>query len=57
MFFIGNNCKILKEVHIGNNSVIANGSVVVRGVPKNSIWGGNPATELKRILSCLLFVK
>lgn len=40
--FIGNNCSILKGVTIGENSVIANSSVVVRSIPPNVIAAGNP---------------
>jgi acetyltransferase-like isoleucine patch superfamily enzyme len=47
--FIGNNVKILKGVTIGENSIIANGSVVTRSVPPNVIAGGNPARVIKEI--------
>jgi acetyltransferase-like isoleucine patch superfamily enzyme len=40
---IGSNSKILKGVRIGNNAVIANGSVVTRSIPENAIAFGNPA--------------
>ena len=40
---IGSNTKILKGVRIGDNAVIANGSVVTRSVPANAIAFGNPA--------------
>jgi acetyltransferase-like isoleucine patch superfamily enzyme len=40
---IGSNTKILKGVHIGDNAVIANGSVVTRSIPANAIAFGNPA--------------
>ncbi len=45
--FLGTQCIILKGVHIGDNSIIAAGSVVSRDVPANQIWGGNPAMYLK----------
>jgi acetyltransferase-like isoleucine patch superfamily enzyme len=41
--FIGANVKILKGVRVGNNAVIANGSVVTRSVPENMVVAGNPA--------------
>lgn len=41
--FIGNNVTILKGVHIGDNSVIANGSVVFNDVKDNTVVRGNPA--------------
>jgi acetyltransferase-like isoleucine patch superfamily enzyme len=36
-------------VTIGENSIIANGSVVTRSVPPNVIAGGNPARVIKEI--------
>ncbi len=47
--FIGMNTVILKGVHIGKNSIIAAGSVVVKDVPANQIWGGNPAKFLREL--------
>ncbi|MGI2209572.1 acyltransferase [Shewanella baltica] len=48
--WIGWNCTILKGVEIGENSVVAAGSVVISGVyPANSILAGNPATVVKKI--------
>jgi acetyltransferase-like isoleucine patch superfamily enzyme len=47
--FIGSNVKILKGVTIGRNSVIANGSIVVKNIPPGVIAGGNPAKVLKHI--------
>ena len=41
--WISGNCVILKGVIIGENSVIANGSVVSARVPPNSLAFGNPA--------------
>lgn len=47
--FIGAFCIILKGITIGENSVIAAGSVVVNNIPPNEIWGGNPAKFIKKI--------
>ncbi len=47
--FIGARSLIGKGVTIGENSIIAAGSVVVKNVPSNQVWGGNPATYLKNI--------
>lgn len=41
--FIGCNVTILPNVKIGNNVIIAAGSVVTKDVPSNSVVGGNPA--------------
>ena len=45
--FIGTNCLICKGVTIGDNAVIAAGSVVVKNVGANEMHGGNPAKKLK----------
>jgi maltose O-acetyltransferase len=47
--FIGNNVTILKGVKIGNNSVIANGSIVSSSIPDNCIAGGVPAKVIKNL--------
>lgn len=47
--FIGAFSIILKGVTIGQNSVIAAGSVVVKSIPNNQMWGGNPAKFIKYI--------
>lgn len=47
--FIGARSIITKGVTIGENSIIAAGSVVVKDVPANQIWGGNPAKFLKEL--------
>lgn len=47
--FIGARSIIGKGVTIGENSIIASGSVVVKSVPKNEVWGGNPAKFIRKI--------
>src|SRR6185312_3571980 len=39
---IGGGCTILPNVVIGENAMIAAGSVVRKNVPANQLWGGNP---------------
>lgn len=41
--FLGSRVTILKGVTIGDNSVIANGSIVTKNIPANAIAGGIPA--------------
>lgn len=48
--FIGARCIIGKGVTIGARSVIAAGSVVVKNIPEDEIWGGNPAVFIKKII-------
>jgi len=45
--FIGSNVKILKGVTIGDNSVIANSSIVTKTIPANVIAGGYPCKVIK----------
>ena len=47
--FIGTRSIICKGVHIGKNSIVAAGSVVVKNIPENEVWGGNPAKFIKKI--------
>lgn len=47
--WVGWNTIILKGVTIGDNSVIAAGSVVVKNVPANVMVAGNPAVVIKSI--------
>lgn len=47
--FIGAGSIILSGVTIGENSIVAAGSVVSKSVPANEIWGGNPAKFIKKI--------
>lgn len=48
--FIGTRCIICKGVTIGEKSIIAAGSVVVKDVPAGEMWGGNPAKYIKKIM-------
>lgn len=45
--FIGANALICKGVTIGDEAVVAAGSVVVGAVPAGETWGGNPARRIK----------
>jgi acetyltransferase-like isoleucine patch superfamily enzyme len=40
---------IMKGVQIGDNSIIAAGSIVTKSVPSNSLFGGNPAQFIKEL--------
>jgi len=40
---------IIGDVHIGDNAIIAAGSVVTKDVPANEIWGGTPAKFIKKV--------
>lgn len=44
--YIGNNSLIMPGVEIGDNVLIAAGSVVTKSVPSNMVIGGNPARIL-----------
>jgi maltose O-acetyltransferase len=47
--WIGGHCAILPGVTIGDNSIVAAGSVVTKDVPANTIVAGNPAKLLRHI--------
>lgn len=47
--FIGTRSIICKGVSIGTRSIVAAGSVVVKDIPADEIWGGNPARFIKKI--------
>jgi acetyltransferase-like isoleucine patch superfamily enzyme len=49
--FIGGHALILKGVTIGDEAVVAAGSVVTKNVPSGEIWGGNPAKPLRQPIS------
>jgi acetyltransferase-like isoleucine patch superfamily enzyme len=46
--WIGMNATILKGITIGENSVVAAGSVVTKPVPPNVVVAGNPAVVVKK---------
>ncbi|MVX37328.1 acyltransferase, partial [Myroides sp. LoEW2-1] len=41
--YIGNNALLMPGITIGNNVIVAAGSVITKSVPNDSIVGGNPA--------------
>lgn len=47
--WIGMDATILKGITIGENSIIAAGSIVTKDVEPNTIVGGNPATIIKKL--------
>jgi len=47
--FIGTGSIVLKGVEIGEQSIIAAGSVVTKNIPSFEIWGGNPAKFIRSI--------
>jgi len=47
--WVGMHSIVMKGVHIGNNSIIAAGSVVTRDVPSDQLFGGNPATFIRML--------
>lgn len=47
--WIGANATICKGVTIGDGAVIAAGAVVTTDVPENTVFGGVPAKQIKKI--------
>lgn len=45
--FIGANSVIKQGVKIGSGVTVGAGSVVIKDIPDNEIWAGNPAKKLK----------
>lgn len=46
--WLGQNATILKGTSIGSGSVLAAGAVISgKTVPSNSVWGGNPAAQIR----------
>lgn len=48
--FIGANSALRDRIKIGGFSIIGMGSVVIKDIPKNSVYVGNPAQFLKKSL-------
>lgn len=46
---IGANATILPGLTIGENAMIGAGSVVVKDVPANTVWVGNPARQIRTL--------
>jgi maltose O-acetyltransferase len=47
--WITSNCTILPGVTIGDNTIIASGSVVTKDIPSGVLAGGNPCKVIKNI--------
>ncbi|MEJ2763085.1 acyltransferase [Photobacterium sp. MCCC 1A19761] len=47
--WVGTGCTILQGVTIGENSIVATGSVVTKSMPANVLIGGNPARVIKNL--------
>lgn len=47
--WIGAEVKIMPGVHVGDNAVLAGGSVVTKDIPAGAIVGGNPAKVIRMI--------
>lgn len=47
--WIGQQSIILKGVTIGDNSIVAAGSIVTKSIPANTIYGGNPAKFIRNL--------
>lgn len=46
--WLGVNVIVLKGVKIGKGAVVGAGSLVLRNIPENEIWGGVPASFIKK---------
>lgn len=47
--WIGASCSLLPGTRVGDNSVIAAGSVVSKEIPANEVWGGVPAKKIRDV--------
>lgn len=43
------NSVIIGKINIGDNAIIGAGSIVLKDIPANEIWAGNPARFIKKI--------
>lgn len=48
--FIGMSCHIMKGVTIGENAIVAAGSIVTHDVPPNTVVAGVPAKIIKTLI-------
>lgn len=48
--WVGADCRIMKGVRIGRNSVVGTGSVVTSDVPPDSLVAGNPARVVRSLV-------
>lgn len=46
---IGANATILPGISIGENAVVGAGSVVLKDIPANTVWVGNPARQIRTL--------
>jgi acetyltransferase-like isoleucine patch superfamily enzyme len=46
---IGANATILPGITIGENAMIGAGSVIIKDVPCNTVWVGNPARQIRNL--------
>ncbi|MFV8374676.1 acyltransferase [Flavobacterium sp. LB1P71] len=46
--WVGVNCVVLKGVTIGKGAVVGAGSLVLKSIGENEIWGGVPAVFIKK---------
>ena len=49
--FVGVNSVILRDVTIGDYSIVGSGSVVTKDVPSNVVVAGNPARIIRKLTS------
>ena len=47
--WIGGSSTIIGGVSIGDNAVVAAGSVVIRDIPANTLVAGNPARVIRKL--------